>query len=238
MSTEEVGQGPNLAAIERFLIGLVTYSVVDVHFDAPPQPIGLWVRALSELEHAGGTQHPAGLAGNQLVADLALATCGFGVDVARVVDGEAAHQAALHHLELVVTPVALGRGTAQFLQIDRREIAAFGHGIGRQLAITATAGTLHKHIDFGGAVAIEVSHLGPHDAAVDRLVNRLDRRLGTGGGDCEVLLGALAVGLHLEADALQLQGLIEGGAGQGTAGQSGGQKLGCGSELWKGALQG
>lgn len=158
--------------------------------------------AALERQHAARPQDPAGFAGLELVADLALTTGGLGVAVAGLVDGEVAHQAAFHHFELIMPLVALGQGTAQLRQRDRGEILALGHGIGHQLAITAATGTLHEHIDLGQAIAVEIGDRGPDHLAVHRLANRFDRWLGAGGGDRELLLGALTAAFDLEGDAL------------------------------------
>lgn len=194
--------------------------------------------AASEVEHAGGAQNPACFALLELVADLPLTAGGLGIGVRWLVGRKPPHQATFHHLELIMAPVALGRGTCQFLQVDRREIAALDDGIAHQLAIAAAAGTLHKHVDLGGPVAVEVSHFGSHNPAVDRLMDRLDRRSGAGGGDRQLLQGTLAAAVHLEADPLLRQDLVKGGTGPGDSGQSGGQKQAGGGEVGKQALQG
>lgn len=61
--------------------------------------------------------------------------------------------------------VALGQGAAELRQRDRREIASFGHGIGHQFALAAAASTLHEHVDFGHAIAVEIGDLSPHHLA-------------------------------------------------------------------------
>jgi len=52
------------------------------------------------------------------------------------------------------------------------------------------------------------------------------------------VLGALTAALHLEVDALERKGFVEGGAGPGAVGQSGGKEQGSGGELGEKALQG
>jgi len=192
----------------------------------------------SELEHAGGPQAQARLAGLELVADLPFAASGLGVGVAGLIDGETAYDATLHYFERVVALVALGDGSGEFRQGNWGNFASLHHAVGHQFAIATAACPLHKHIDLWHAVAVEVGNFGAHHPAIDRLLDGLDRRLGALGDDRQLLLGAIPTALDLKAEALQLEGLVEAGASQGAAGQGCSQEQGGSGELGEEALQG
>ena len=79
-------------------------------------------------------------------------------------------------------------------------------------------------------MTVEIGHLGAHHSTIHALADRLDRPLATVGGDRELLLGSCAAAPHMEADALQRQGLIEASSSPGLAAQACSQRQGEGGD--------